>query len=473
MKRELVIQNSGVNTMKFKHNFIGRLTVGLVIAAMLVGLVLFAAHKNFPIVRDVLLDRAYGNIAVARPLITSRDLVVVFADTQKFPAEGLAKRIAQTGAAVAVVDTPRAMQALVGSDNRCLKADRIMEPIGILANWAHTSKEKRSIVAGIEGGALLPFLSALTTSGGASKNLSVGFSVNIPAGVELCPPLTSAQKQGQSLLTSASPLQGKWLAVWTDQPETETAVFVRSIVGAQTAIEPYDTPLDTVTVNEIKKIQSEENHTGATSFPVVEVPAKNPNETVTLFYSGDGGWRDLDRAVAGLMAERGYPVVGVDTLRAFWSSKTPEQSATELAAIMAYYRTTWKAKKFVLAGFSFGADIMPAVYNRLSETDRDSVALLVLLALGKNADFEIHVSGWISKSSDGLPILPELQRIAGKKIFCIYGQEEKADSACAALSTPGARLLELPGGHHFDQDYSKLTTRILDIYRQAGLSGSN
>jgi type IV secretory pathway VirJ component len=458
--------------MKFKHNFAKRLFVGLVTTAMLVGLVLFAAHKNFPIVRNVLSDQAYGKIAVARPLITSRDLVLVFADTKKFPAEGLADRIAQTGAAVAVVDTSRALQALTGSGNHCLNTDQVMGPMGILANWAHASKVKRSLMVGIEDGALLPFLSALTPSG-ASRNLSVGFSVKIPDGPELCAPLTSAQKEGRSLLTSAPPLQGNWLAVWTDQPETDTAVFVRSIADAQTAIEPYDTPLDTVTVNEIQKIQSEEDRAGVNSFPVVEVPAKNPNETVTLFYSGDGGWRDLDRAVAGLMAERGYPVVGVDTLRAFWSSKTPEQTATDLTAIMAYYRTTWKAKRFVLAGFSFGADIMPAVYNRLSETDRESVALLVLLALGKTADFEIHVSGWIGKNNDGLPILPELQRIAGKKILCIYGQEEKDDSACAALTTPGARLLGLRGGHHFDQDYPKLTTRILDIYRQAGLQGSN
>ncbi len=446
--------------------------IGLIIAASTAGLALFAVHKNFPIVRDVLTDQAYGKIAVARPLLSSPDLVLVFADTKKFPAGDLARRIAQTGAAVAVVDTANALHALTGSDNRCMKADRIMEPMGILANWAHASNNKRSLLAGIEGGALLPFLSALTSSG-AARNLSVGFSVKIPDGVELCAPLTVAQKQGQSLLTAAPPLQGKWLSVWTDQPEADTAVLVRSLAGAQTAIEPYDTPLDTVTVNEIKKIQSEEDRTGGNSFPVVEVPAKNPNETVTLFYSGDGGWRDLDRAVAGLMAEQGYPVVGVDTLRAFWSSKTPEQSAAQLAAIMAYYRTTWKAEKFVLAGYSFGADIMPAVYNRLSETDRDSVALLVLLALGKKADFEIHVSGWISKSSNGLPILPELQRIAGKKIFCIYGQEEKNDSACAALSTPGARLLGLPGGHHFDQNYPKLTSRILDIYRQTGLQGSN
>jgi type IV secretory pathway VirJ component len=446
--------------MKFMHNLIGRLGVALFITSMLAGLVWFAAHKNFPVVHDVLTNNVFGTLTVARPLLTSQNLVVIFADTKKFQANDLAHRIAQAGDAVAIVDTASALHALAGKDHHCLEADHIIDPVRILANWAHASKKKHSILAGIEDGGLLPFLSALTKSGGASKNLSVGFSMKIPGGTELCSPLNSAP-----------PLQGQWLAVWTDQPETDTAVFVRGIAGAKTAIEPYNTPLDTVAVHEIAKIRAE--HSQETPLPVVEVPAKNPNETVTLFYSGDGGWRDLDRAVAGLMADHGYPVVGVDVLRAFWSSITPEKAAKDLAVIMAYYRTAWKAKKFVLAGYSFGADILPALYNRLSEQDRESVALLVLLALGKTADFEIHVSGWIGKSTDGLPIAPELNRIQGNKILCIFGQEEKTDSACTALSTPGARLLELPGGHHFDQDYPKLTMKIIDIYRQAGLQGSN
>jgi len=96
-----------------------------------------------------------------------------------------------------------------------------------------------------------------------------------------------------------------------------------------------------------------------------------------------------------------------------------------------------------------------------------------MLALGKTADFEIHVSGWIGKSNNGLPISPELNRIQGNKILCIFGQEEKEDSACSTLSTSGARLLELPGGHHFDQDYPKLAMRIIDVYRQTGLQGNN
>lgn len=141
------------------------------------------------------------------------------------------------------------------------------------------------------------------------------------------------------MLKTAPPLNGKWLSVWTDHPEDDTAVFVRGLPNAETAIAPYDTPLDTVAVDEIQKIIAEENSAQVNSLPVVEVPANNPNETVTLFYSGDGGWRDLDRAVAGHMATLGYPVVGVDMLRYFWSSKTPEKAAEDLAALMAHYRT--------------------------------------------------------------------------------------------------------------------------------------
>ncbi|MBI5592485.1 MAG: virulence factor family protein [Deltaproteobacteria bacterium] len=459
--------------MNFMHNFVGRLLFGFSMLAMMVGLVWFSAHKNFPILQDVLSDDLYGDIAVARPLITYQELVVVFVDTKRFHADDLAHRIARAGAAVAIIDTARAMRALASGGNHCLNADRVMEPMGMLSNWANASKDKRSILAGIGAGGLLPFLSAGTKSGGASRNLSVDFSAKLPDGSGPCSPLTSALIKGHRVLTSSPALNGKWLAVWTDQPEDNTAIFVRGLSGAETAIAPYDTPLDTVVVKEIQKIIAEENRTWANPLPVVELPATNPNDTVTLFYSGDGGWRDLDRAVAGQMADLGYPVAGVDTLRYFWSNKTPEQAASDLTATMAYYRTAWKAKTFVLAGYSFGADILPAVYNRLSEADRKDVALLVLLALSRNADFEIHVSGWVGKNSSGLPILPELSRIQGNKILCITGQEEKADSACTALSTPGVMRIELPGGHHFDQDYPKLAMRIIESYRQIGLKGGN
>jgi type IV secretory pathway VirJ component len=170
------------------------------------------------------------------------------------------------------------------------------------------------------------------------------------------------------------------------------------------------------------------------------------------------------------MAALNYPVVGIDVLRYFWKPKTPEQTAADLASTMAYYRKKWNAKTFVLAGYSFGADILPAVYNRLPEEDKASVELLVLLGLAKSADFEIHVSGWLGKSAGERLLSPELELIPKQKILCIYGREEKAETACTTLQNSEAKILELPGGHHFDQDYPKLTQQILDIYRQHGIN---
>ena len=48
---------------------------------------------------------------------------------------------------------------------------------------------------------------------------------------------------------------------------------------------------------------------------------------MAVVYSGDGGWRDIDKDIAGRLQASGIPVVGVDSLRYFWSEKTPEQTA--------------------------------------------------------------------------------------------------------------------------------------------------
>jgi type IV secretory pathway VirJ component len=267
---------------------------------------------------------------------------------------------------------------------------------------------------------------------------------------------------------SSSGLESNWRSVWSDQPDDETAIFIRELGNIDTRIAPYDTPLDTLLVEELKA-NSKQTGQASPPMPVVELPVAKPTDNVTLFYSGDGGWRDLDRTVAGEMAAANYPVVGVDVLRYFWEHKTPEQAAADLSSTMAYYRKSWGTKTFILAGYSFGADILPAIYNRLPAQDKDSVALLALIALAKTADFEIHVSGWLGQDADGLSLSPELAQIPRNKIFCVYGHDEKAETACTSLLNSEANILELPGGHHFDQDYPKLTRQILEVYRQHGI----
>ena len=177
------------------------------------------------------------------------------------------------------------------------------------------------------------------------------------------------EQPGCSQALPASAAHGHWSVAWNDNPDDASAAFVRNQPNADTSISDYDIHLPQVLKNQLTQALVGPDGT-ALSIPVVEVPAGQASDTVTLFLSGDGGWRDLDRDVAGEMAKLGYPVVGIDTLRYYWQHKTPEQSATDLVELMQHYRHKWGTKRFVLTGYSFGADVLPAIYNRLPAEDR-------------------------------------------------------------------------------------------------------
>jgi type IV secretory pathway VirJ component len=444
------------------------LLIGFLISLTLMG-IWWVSGINPPILSDTIETDDLSNIAVAEPLWGSQGLTVVFVDTNKYPADNLAARLAATKYSVAIVDFGQIIGAFDPDDKECLGHTFIATTVTAIKNQLTLPTGKRVLIAGLGEGALIPFVNAQTVAGNDATNLSIGFSVKLPSDFSLCPPLAIHNKDQDLSLVSSSTLKSNWRSVWTDQPDDKTAIFIKALGNVDTRIAPYDTPLDTVLVDELKTSLGQTNQSSP-PMPVVEVPIAKPSTNVTLFYSGDGGWRDLDRTVAGEMVALNYPVVGVDVLRYFWEYKTPEQAAADLSATMAYYRKHWGTKSFVLAGYSFGADIMPAIYNHLPAQDKDSVALLVLIALAKSADFEIHVSGWLGQSAGEQPLTPELAQIPKAKILCIYGIEEKADTACTDLLNSEAKILELPGGHHFDQDYPKLTRQILDVYRQHGLN---
>ena len=102
---------------------------------------------------------------------------------------------------------------------------------------------------------------------------------------------------------------GQWLLAWNDNPDDDTAVFVRKQSSAETSISDYDTPLSDVLAHQLR-LQLQGN---AEALPVLEVPAAQPSDIVTLFYSGDGGWRDLDKDSAEHMA----------SMATRWSASTP------------------------------------------------------------------------------------------------------------------------------------------------------
>jgi type IV secretory pathway VirJ component len=197
--------------------------------------------------------------------------------------------------------------------------------------------------------------------------------------------------------------------------------------------------------------------------PLVEVSAKTQVDTLAIIYSGDGGWRDLDKEVGDVLAARGMAVVGVDSLRYFWSARTPAEVGADLARIVAHYMAGWHIGHIVLVGYSFGADILPFAYNGLPADLQRHVALISLLAPQRAADFAIQTLGWLGAgpSDAAQPIPPQTARIDRAKVQCFFGADDADDSLCTHPAAQGMEVIGRPGGHHFAHDYQGLARQIL------------
>ena len=206
------------------------------------------------------------------------------------------------------------------------------------------------------------------------------------------------------------------------------------------------------------------------SLPVMEVHAENgSSDELALLITGDGGWAGLDQELAARLAADGVPTVGLNSLKYFWTERTPEETTQDIAKILRHYLAAWNKQRVLLVGYSFGADVLPFVVNRLPPDLRARVATVSLLGVDSNASFEIKIAGWVGADDDGGPrTRPEVAAIAGVPVLCIYGEGE-TDSICPDLPKTSGRtaitLAEIGKGHHFSGEYASLADRILAFAR--------
>jgi len=199
--------------------------------------------------------------------------------------------------------------------------------------------------------------------------------------------------------------------------------------------------------------------------PIVEIPpaaGKENKHPLVIFYSGDGGWRDIDKKIGGYLSDQGYFVVGIDSLRYFWRKKEPQTMAGDLDRLIRHYGKQASGNGVMLVGYSFGADIIPFMVNRLSADTKSQIKMVSLLGISEHASFEIRLQdiiGGINK--DGPPTLPELLKMKGIPTQCVFGEAEK-DSVCADKALDASiNRVEMAGGHHFDGDYRHTADLII------------
>lgn len=382
-----------------------------------------------------------GRVAVFEPRGGRAGFVFLFSDSGGWRPglDRAAQEIAEHGAAVVGVDLPRYLAGLAAT-----REDQCHYTVAELEEWSHRLQHKlgferyRSpILAGVGAGATLAHAAlaqspAATLAGAIGAQPAPALATRVP----LCAGAPSHATSGGFAYEPAATLPGFWreasglsaLGAAVESALAESASDAHALVG----------------------------------LPLIEIPAAGPSPRFAVIYSGDGGWRDLDKQIGGILAAHGIATIGVDSLRYFWRAKTPDEVAADLARILRHYEQAWDAHEALLVGYSFGAGILPFALNRLPERERAAVLQLSLLGLEPRAPFEIAVTGWLGGvSADAAPVLPELARLDLARVQCFYGKDEE-ETLCPDPGLARAERIETAGGHHFDGDYTALAKRILE-----------
>ncbi|WP_343314864.1 AcvB/VirJ family lysyl-phosphatidylglycerol hydrolase [Brucella sp. BE17] len=206
------------------------------------------------------------------------------------------------------------------------------------------------------------------------------------------------------------------------------------------------------------------------ALPIIDLPGKGgKTNMVAIFYSGDGGWRDIDKSIGEWLQAKGVHVIGVDSLRYFWAEHTPQEIARDTAAMIRKADPTGKLPVTVL-GYSFGADTFPFAWQYLDVSMQDRIRMVGLLSAETTTTFQISIQGWLGMDGDK-DVVSAIATIPLDRVVCVYGEEED-DTACTADRLKGMEVMKLPGGHHFDENYEPIAAALYERMRtRAGLPG--
>ena len=202
--------------------------------------------------------------------------------------------------------------------------------------------------------------------------------------------------------------------------------------------------------------------------PLTEVGARRAGDILAVFLTGDGGFAELDKQVSNVLADSGIAVVALDTRSYLWRRRTPEETALDVARIARHYSAEWHRNRIILVGYSHGADVLPFAADRLPADVASRVSLLAMLGLGTGTSFQFHFADLfrdIHRPTD-LPVLPELEKLRGHAMLCIYGTDENP-SGCRIADPSLIARHPLPGDHHFDGAYAVIGQIIVAAARPA------
>jgi len=469
------------SSLKYKFTLTG------LFATILVASVAYIAAKgnkkpeNHAILDEIVTLTNQKKIHVIRSEKPEKGLVLLIDDNNSSD-NNYAKKFAALSYYVAIIDNQDLLNSLANSgenNSSCLNVAKKLSELSLELNSKFSLNNKNlPILAGIENGAASLY-AALSQAEKKTFHAAVGinFTPQLTTHTPLCNQETFSASSNGSLIalksmnrlpTSFYIFQDKSLSV-----NSNTNEFANNISNAKLTIakEADETPLsEAIQILQwldprlTDQISAD---AGDSDLPLIEVPTaqekSNATQSMAILLTGDGGWAEIDKELARILAAQGIPTVGFDSLSYFWKARTPLTTSQDIERVIAQYLEKWNKKQVILIGYSFGADVLPFIANNLSVESQNKISLVALLGMGKTAAFEFRLSSWMNadKNPDRLLISPEIEKMKWANSICIYGIADAAAN-CLPIESHGVKAISMSGDHHFDEKYEELVKHIME-----------
>jgi len=186
---------------------------------------------------------------------------------------------------------------------------------------------------------------------------------------------------------------------------------------------------------------------------------------LVLYLSGDGGFNSFSNRVCELIAGAGYTVAGIDSKKYFWKKKSPKEIAADISNTLRKLFLLRHNKQFFIVGYSFGADAVPFIVNRMDAEAKEKLKSVVLLEPSVSTDLEIHIADILGRSNikRSLDVIAEINRIKGVKTSIILGDDE-ADFPVKKITLKNFEKKYLSGGHHFSGNAGEVAINTLALF---------
>nr|WP_246617247.1 AcvB/VirJ family lysyl-phosphatidylglycerol hydrolase [Sphingomonas yunnanensis] len=191
-------------------------------------------------------------------------------------------------------------------------------------------------------------------------------------------------------------------------------------------------------------------------------PARPPVRDVAVInVSGDMGLRFLLGASTSRgLTEHHIGVVGISSPVYFRRRRTREEVDAFVAGAVRTALARTGARRLVVMGQSYGADIVQTGMAHLPAELRARVAGIILVLPGDAVFYRADPTGWAYHGTPDSVAVTTARTLTWTPLTCIYGAEED-DSLCPLLDLPNLRKVAMPGGHNIKHDADGLLRHVL------------